>query len=155
MEETEQLSNLIGDIYDAVLEPALWTGVVEKAGGFVGGSAASIFSQDTIRKVGNSYYSFGVDADYEQLYFNTYVRCDPLSAAYLTLGVGEVTSSSLIVPRPNSSKPVSTGNGRGLRAGSTTLSPYSRDRPTASAHSSFFAMNAKALLTITRAGSCA
>lgn len=98
MEETEQLSNLIGNIYDAVLEPTLWTGVVEKAGSFVGGSGASIFSQDAIRRVGNSYYSCGVDADYEQLYFNKYVRFDPLSAAYLTLNVGEVTSSSLIVP---------------------------------------------------------
>ena len=43
MEETEQLSNLIGNIYDAVLEPTLWTGVVEKAGSFVGGSGAPFF----------------------------------------------------------------------------------------------------------------
>jgi len=98
MEETEQLSNLIANIYDAVLEPALWTGVVEKAGCFVGGSGASLFWQDAVRRVGNSYYHFGVDARYEQLYFNKYVRFDPLSAAYLTLNVGEVTSSSLIIP---------------------------------------------------------
>ena len=86
MEETEQLSNLIANIYDAVLEPALWTGVVEKAGCFVGGSGASLFWQDAVRRVGNSYYHFGVDARYEQLYFNKYVRFDPLSAAYFPAG---------------------------------------------------------------------
>jgi DNA-binding CsgD family transcriptional regulator len=98
MEETERLSSLIGNIYDAALEAALWTDVVEKVGCFVGGSGASIFWQDAVRRVGNSYYNFGVDARYEQLYFSNYVKFDPLSAAYLTLNVGEVTSSSLIIP---------------------------------------------------------
>jgi DNA-binding CsgD family transcriptional regulator len=98
MDETAQLSALIGSIYDAVLEPALWTGVLEKAGRFVGGSAASIFSQDSVQKKGNAYYTFGIDEHYEQLYFDKYVKFDPLSGAYLTLNVGEVTSSSLIIP---------------------------------------------------------
>ena len=93
MEETERLSSLIGNIYDAALGAALWTDVVEKVGCFVGGSGASIFWQDAVRRVGNSYYNFGVDARYEQLYFSNYVKFDPLSAAYLTLNVGEVTSS--------------------------------------------------------------
>jgi|HubBroStandDraft_6_1064221.scaffolds.fasta_scaffold1051581_2 hypothetical protein len=33
----------VGDIYDAVLEPHLWIGVLEMTARFVGGSAASIF----------------------------------------------------------------------------------------------------------------
>jgi len=98
MEESARLSNLIGDIYDAALEPALWTGVLEKAGNFVGGSGASIFSQDAVRKEGNAFYQFGVDAHYVQLYFDKYVKFDPLSAAYLMLTIGEVSSSSIIIP---------------------------------------------------------
>ncbi len=97
-DDRAQLSALIGRIYDAALEPVLWTSVLEEAGSFVGGSAASIFSQDAVSKVGNSYYSFGVAAHYEQLYFKQCIKFDPLSAAYLTLNVGEVTSSSLIIP---------------------------------------------------------
>jgi hypothetical protein len=62
MEEAARLSNLIGDIYDAALEPALWTGVLEKAASFVGGSGATIFWQDAIRKEGNAYYTVGADA---------------------------------------------------------------------------------------------
>ena len=52
--ETTELLNLIGLIYDAVLEPELWNTVLEKTACFVGGMGASIFRQDAIRKVGNA-----------------------------------------------------------------------------------------------------
>jgi PAS domain-containing protein len=97
-DDKAQLSALIGGIYDAVLEPALWAGVVESAGKFVGGVGASIFRQDSIRKIGNSYYQFGIDPHFERLYFEKYIKFDPLSAAYLTLNVGDVSSSSNIIP---------------------------------------------------------
>jgi DNA-binding CsgD family transcriptional regulator/PAS domain-containing protein len=97
-DEATRLSALVGDIYDAALEPALWTGVVEKAGRFVGGSAASIFFRDSVLRTGNAYYQFGVDPHYEQLYFNKYIRFDPLNTAYVTLAVGEVISNSKIIP---------------------------------------------------------
>jgi PAS domain-containing protein len=98
LDDAAQLLALIGRIYDAALEPALWTDVVEKAGRFVGGSGASIFSQDSVRKQGKSHYNFGVDPQYEQLYFNKYIKLDPLRAAYLTFEVGSVTSNSNVVP---------------------------------------------------------
>jgi DNA-binding CsgD family transcriptional regulator len=99
MDEATRLSALIGDIYDAALEPVRWTGVVEKAGRFVGGSGASIFSRDSVRRTGNAYHSFGVDPQYEQLYFGKYIKFDPLNAAYLTLAVGDVMSNSNVVDR--------------------------------------------------------
>lgn len=98
MDETERLSALIGDIYDAALDSSLWPRVVEKAGRFVGGSAASLFARDSVHKTGNSYYAFGVDPHYEKLYFEKYIKFDPLNAAYLTLAVGDVMSNSNIVP---------------------------------------------------------
>jgi DNA-binding CsgD family transcriptional regulator/PAS domain-containing protein len=97
-DDNAQVSALIGGIYDAVLEPALWTGVVERAGRFVGGVGASIFRQDSVRKVGNSYYHFGIDPHFERLYFEKFIKFDPLSAAYLTLNIGDVSSSSNIIP---------------------------------------------------------
>jgi hypothetical protein len=98
MGEAAQLSNLIGDIYDAALEPALWTGVLEKAASFVGGTGATIFWQDGIRMEGNAYYTVGADARYERLYFDKYIKFDPLSAAYFMLDVGEVASNSTLMP---------------------------------------------------------
>ena len=97
-DDKTHLSALIGSIYDAVLEPALWTGVVKRAGKFVGGVGASIFRQDSVRKIGNSYYHSGIDPRFERLYFEKYIKFDPLSAAYLTLKVGDVSSSSIIIP---------------------------------------------------------
>jgi hypothetical protein len=97
MSETEQLLSLVGDIYDAVLEPALWMGVLEKAANFVGGSAASIFSLDTVNRAGNAYYLFGMDKEYEQLYFDKYIKYEPVGAGYLMLSAGEVTSNSVLI----------------------------------------------------------
>ena len=97
MDETARLSALIGDIYDAALQPELWTGVVERAGRFVGGSGASIFSRDAVRRTGNVHYSFGVDPQYEQLYFEKYIKFDPLNTIYLTLAVGDVLSNSIAI----------------------------------------------------------
>jgi DNA-binding CsgD family transcriptional regulator/PAS domain-containing protein len=99
MDATARLSALIGDIYDAALEPALWASVVESAVGFVGGSAGAIFSRDSVRMTGNSYHQFGVDPHCERLYFDKYIKFDPLNAAYLTLAVGDVMSNSTVIPR--------------------------------------------------------
>ena len=98
MDEATRLLDLVGDIYDAALEPPLWMGVLEKAASFVGGSGASIFSQDAVNRVGSSYCQFGVDRRYEALYFDKYIKYDPLSTVYLILSVGEVSSSSLLLP---------------------------------------------------------
>jgi hypothetical protein len=40
MDEAEQVSQLIGDIYDASLDPALWPHVLEQTSSFVRGAAA-------------------------------------------------------------------------------------------------------------------
>lgn len=93
-EETVRLLDLVGLIYDAVLKPDLWNAVLEKASGFVGGMGASIFRQDVIRKVGNAYYTWGMDAEYEKLYFRKYIHINPLLPALLTVDVGRVSSNS-------------------------------------------------------------
>jgi len=92
--ETAQLLDLVGLIYDAVLKPDLWNAVLEKTAGFVGGMGASIFRQDVIRKVGNAYYTWGMDRDYEELYFKKYIHVNPLLPAMLTVDVGRVSSNS-------------------------------------------------------------
>jgi DNA-binding CsgD family transcriptional regulator len=92
--ERAQLLDLVGLIYDAVLKPELWNDVMERAAGFVGGMGASIYRQDVIRRVGNSYYSFGIDPHFEQLYFKKYIHINPLLPAMLTVDVGRLSSSS-------------------------------------------------------------
>jgi DNA-binding CsgD family transcriptional regulator len=82
MEQDEQLSGLIGEIYDAALDATLWSGVVGKAAHFVGGSGAAIFSKSPTAGNGSVYYDFGIDPYYRELYFNKYVKLDPSTTGH-------------------------------------------------------------------------
>jgi DNA-binding CsgD family transcriptional regulator/PAS domain-containing protein len=99
MQEAEQILPLIGDIYDAALDPAAWMRALEKTGRFVGGRDVSLFVLDAARKTGNIRYQVGFDPHYGKLYFDKYVNFDPMNAAYLSLGVGEAYLYDSIVPR--------------------------------------------------------
>jgi DNA-binding CsgD family transcriptional regulator/PAS domain-containing protein len=81
MEDAEQILSLIGDVYDAAIDPALWTSVLGRAREFIGGSAAALFSKDAMRKTLNVYYDDGgLDPHYKQLYFDRYAKLDPTIA---------------------------------------------------------------------------
>jgi len=82
MSEAEQLSALIGEIYDAALDPALWPQVLPKSAQFVGGRAASLFSKDAASKSGDVAYDCGIDPYYRQLYFDKYIKLDPLTIGH-------------------------------------------------------------------------
>lgn len=53
--EAEQLSSLIGEIYDAALDPVQWRHVIGKAGRFVG-CAPTLAPKDAAGQAGNVYY---------------------------------------------------------------------------------------------------
>jgi hypothetical protein len=71
MHETERLSVLIGDIYDAALNPALWVGVLGKTRAFIGGCAIALSWKDAVAKRGGSYFDEGNLA----LLWQIYSRC--------------------------------------------------------------------------------
>jgi len=82
MPEAEELSALIGDIYDAALDPKLWPQVLPRTAQFVGGPAAALFSKDAARKNGDVAYDCGIDPYYRKLYFEKYIKLDPLTIAH-------------------------------------------------------------------------
>lgn len=92
------LSNLIGDIYDAALEPVLWESVLQKSSEFVGGRAASVYSKDAVNKTANLTYHFGVTGEFRQSYLDKYVKLDPTTPGYFFFGVGEIVNTSDILP---------------------------------------------------------
>src|SRR5262245_23890372 len=100
MQEVDQVSSLIGDIYDAALDPALWPRVLEKTARFVGGHGGGMCTRDAVRKAGNVYREVGTDPRYGQSYFGKYINFDPMSAYYVGLDVGEVFIYSDLVPPP-------------------------------------------------------
>ena len=100
MDETAQVSALIGDIYDAALDPSLWPLALGGAKGFVGGVAASLYSKDAVNKCGNMFYqnADGIDPHYRDLYFDTYVKLDPTTTGHFFAELDAPVATNDIIP---------------------------------------------------------
>jgi DNA-binding CsgD family transcriptional regulator len=99
MYKDETLSLLIGEIYDAALDPSLWVGVLGKARDFVGGFAAALFSKDAMQKNGDVYYDDGgITPRYKQIYFESYVELDPATMGHYFAAIGQPVSVTDLLP---------------------------------------------------------
>ena len=98
MGQEAQLFELIGEIYDAALDLTLWHDVVGKAGQFVGGPAAAIFSKSPIAGTGNVYYDSGIDPHYRDLYFEKYVKLDPSTTGHYFADIGQPIATADLMP---------------------------------------------------------
>jgi DNA-binding CsgD family transcriptional regulator len=95
--EREQLSALIGEIYDSVLDPALQIGVLQKIAGFAGGHSCGLLSKQSLSKSENAYHYVGTDPDSLQVYAESYPQLDPM-AATPGFDVEQVVSAAELVP---------------------------------------------------------
>jgi DNA-binding CsgD family transcriptional regulator len=98
MQELEHVSSLIGDIYDAALDQSLWPATIERIAGFVGAVAGCLLTQDVAQTMGKVQTGSGDQPRYRQLYFDTYVRLDPIHPALSCTSVGDVISNSDVTP---------------------------------------------------------
>jgi DNA-binding CsgD family transcriptional regulator/PAS domain-containing protein len=97
MRDTDLLSGLIGDIYDATLDPALWETTLKKVSSFVGGSNAALWSKDASDESGSASHFWGFDAGYVRAYFNEYGRLDPAAMSHFIATIGKpVTHLDLV-----------------------------------------------------------
>jgi hypothetical protein len=99
MGEAQAVSALIGDIYDAALDPARWPDALRQVARFVGGPSAGLLSKDATRKSGNIFYSDGgIEPHYVRLYFDSYVKLDPLNTAHFFAEIDQPVSIADIMP---------------------------------------------------------
>jgi DNA-binding CsgD family transcriptional regulator/PAS domain-containing protein len=99
MQENEQLSNLIADIYDTVLDRSLWPAALKKATGFVRGEASAIFWDDAANDCGDVFFDDGgIQPDYRRLYFEKYKALNPTATLRLFAEVGEPTATGDLIP---------------------------------------------------------
>src|SRR5262245_17239742 len=99
MSEAEELSLLVGSIYDASLDPALWPDVLEQSARFVGGLSAGLYFKNATSKNGNVYYDAGgTEPQYTQLYFDKYIKLDPFTTGQILAEIGEPVSATDIMP---------------------------------------------------------
>jgi len=98
-DEANTLLSLIGDIFDAALDPALWPEVLTKTARFLPGVASAIFGKDAANRSGNIYYDdAGISPHYKQLYFDKYVRLDPANAGHFFSEIGAPVSTVDLLP---------------------------------------------------------
>jgi DNA-binding NarL/FixJ family response regulator len=98
MHDEEQLSGLIGQIYDTTLDPSQWVDVLSKAALFVGGTAASLFAKCAASKTGSSAYDYGVDPHYRQLYFDRYIKVDPTTTGQFFADIERPIATADLIP---------------------------------------------------------
>jgi DNA-binding CsgD family transcriptional regulator len=84
MQQDHLLSALIGDIYDAALDPARWQDVLASVARFVGGASATLFSKTAGRPPGLLVYEYGIEPSYRRLYLDQYVKLDPAPTGHRT-----------------------------------------------------------------------
>jgi hypothetical protein len=98
MSEAALLSELIGLIYDAALDPTLWPRALEQACLFVGGSSGSLFWHDAATEQSAVLHLFNEDPHYTQLYFEKYLPLNPCFPAAAFVEAGVVCGSCDLIP---------------------------------------------------------
>lgn len=99
MREAEVVSALIGDIYDAALEPSRWTDVLGKIRGYVVGAAAALYWKDAASRNGDVYYEDGgIEPQYRQSYFEHYIKLNPTSTGIFFAKIEEPTGTADHLP---------------------------------------------------------
>ena len=78
MQRTIKLPDLIEEIYDAALEPALWSDVIVSINEFIGSRACGLVAKDLKTHTGQTLCYHGVDPHYIKLYGESYAQFDPL-----------------------------------------------------------------------------
>ena len=96
--EAAVLSELIGLVYDAALDPALWPRALEQTSLFVGGSSGALFWHDAAREQSAALHMFNEDPHYTRLYFDKYLPLNPCFPAGAFIEAGVVWGSTDLVP---------------------------------------------------------
>jgi len=81
MRKADELSRVIGEIYDASLDPVLWPNAIESICGYVGAASASLHSQDSISRTTDALFWWGQASSaphYFQTYLEKYGRINPI-----------------------------------------------------------------------------
>jgi DNA-binding CsgD family transcriptional regulator len=99
MGEAEHLSAVIGDIYDASLDPSLWPSAFDNACKFVGGVVAVLHSQDNFHKIANIYFASAHDPQYRTAYVDKYFKINPIFPTVVFHEIETPLNVTDLVPR--------------------------------------------------------
>ena len=96
--DTNAFSMLVGDIYDASLDPSLWPPVLERSANFVRGVASALIVRDPVHKTQNNICTWGYDPDYTQIYLEKFIPFDPFTTGQFFFDIEEPVAVADIMP---------------------------------------------------------
>jgi DNA-binding CsgD family transcriptional regulator/PAS domain-containing protein len=95
----ERVSQLIGDIYDASLDPSQWPRALERTCDYIGGITAALQSHDSSQQSACFYFTWNDNPDYTKSYVEKYARINPaIVPATLQTQVGDVSAFLDFIP---------------------------------------------------------
>ena len=97
--DAAKVSAVIGDIYDAAIDPTLWQRALESVCAFVGGSSAVLYWHDSTTLRSEALHLYNVDPHYLRLYFDKYLPLNPMFPAATFIDEGVVVADEDIMPR--------------------------------------------------------
>jgi len=97
-DEAEELSRLIGHIYDAALDPDRWLDVLARAATFCNTATATIGSFDFVHQKSNITKHWGYDPHQFQVLLDKYLKLDPLRSVAWLPSVGDVVANGDLMP---------------------------------------------------------
>jgi DNA-binding CsgD family transcriptional regulator len=97
MNDSKQLPALIGEIYDAVIDPAQRNDVLDKIASFAGGHSGGLLSKHSLSKSEVLYCYVGADPNSLQVYSESYPKLDP-TVDSPSFRVEQVVSATDLVP---------------------------------------------------------
>jgi DNA-binding CsgD family transcriptional regulator len=99
MAEADQVSELIGDIYDASLDRNLWPEVLKGTCDYVKGMVSALMAQDSAQGNAQFYFLWGDDPHYTKLYNEIYVKLSPMLVPTLLYAkVGDILGTRDLIP---------------------------------------------------------
>jgi DNA-binding CsgD family transcriptional regulator/PAS domain-containing protein len=91
-----KFSQIVGDIYDCVLEPSRWLGALARIASLTQSASSSVIINDAFDSKGGSIFEHGADQKYLRLYFERYATADLRPAVAQVRGVGELATMEML-----------------------------------------------------------
>jgi len=97
--ELIELSAVIGDIYDAAMDRALWQQALAGICTYVGGASAALLAYDRPTQRSQVLQLFSGNADFTRVYLEKFPSAHPAFPGAFHLGAGDVATMDDIMPR--------------------------------------------------------
>ena len=100
VDDDQNLSDLIGDIYDATLDHSRWPDVIDRTVRFVEGAGAAQFSGDAAAQLEDVRYDVDIDARYEPIRFEKHIAHASASTTQFFAEVKKPRATKLLPQGP-------------------------------------------------------